>query len=109
MAPSARGTYSGNNRYDDYSSSRDGYSGSQEYYSSSRSDTYSSGYERNGRQGVHPPLDRDYPESGSRQEQEHSPTDRLYMPSRKSYSSSSRFGRSIGGRGESRYESGGRY
>lgn len=109
MAPSARGTCSGNNRYDDYSSSRDGYSGNQEYYSRSRSDTYSSGYERNGRQGIHTPLDRDYPERGSRQEQEHSPMDRLYTPSRESYSRSSRFGSSIGGHGVSRYESGGRY
>ncbi|CAO2618124.1 RNA-binding motif protein, Y chromosome, family 1 member A1, partial [Lemmus lemmus] len=45
VAPYARGTYSGKNRYDDYSSSRDGYSGSQENYSCSRSDPYSSGYE----------------------------------------------------------------
>ena len=92
MAPSTRGTYRGNNHYDDYRSSRDGYSGSQENYSSSRSDTYPSGYERSGRQGIHPPFDREYPERGSRQEREHSPMDRLYMPSRESYSSSSGLG-----------------
>lgn len=109
MAPAARETYGGNNRYDDYGSSRDGYSGSRENYSSSRSDIYESGYERSGRQGMHPPIDREYRERGSRQERGHSPVDRVYTPSRESYSSSSRFGSFSGGRGESRYESGGRY
>ncbi|XP_057616834.1 RNA-binding motif protein, Y chromosome, family 1 member B-like [Chionomys nivalis] len=91
VAPSARGTYRGNNRYDDYRGSRDGYSGSQENHSSSRSDTYSRGYEHSSRQGTHPPFDREYLEHGSRQEREHSSMDRLYMPSHESYSSSSRF------------------
>ncbi|OBS77777.1 hypothetical protein A6R68_19835 [Neotoma lepida] len=108
VAPSARETYSGNNRYDDYSSSRDGYSGSRENHSSSRSDTYEIGYERSGRPGMYPPIDREYRERGSRQERGYSPMDRVYAPFRELYSSSSRFGSSSGGRGESRYESGGR-
>ncbi|RMC20036.1 hypothetical protein DUI87_00882 [Hirundo rustica rustica] len=51
-APPARGpppSYGGSSRYDDYSSTRDGY-GSRESYSSSRSDVYSSGRDRVGRQ-----------------------------------------------------------
>ncbi|KAL1764128.1 RNA-binding motif protein, X chromosome-like isoform X1, partial [Sigmodon hispidus] len=101
VTPSARGTYSGNSRYDDSSSSRDGYSGSRENHSSSRSDMCERSYERSGRQGMHPPIDREYPERGSRQERGHSPMNRLYAPSCESYSSSSRFGSSSGGRGES--------
>nr|XP_034349056.1 RNA-binding motif protein, Y chromosome, family 1 member B-like [Arvicanthis niloticus] len=108
-APSARGTYSGNSRYDDYSSSRDGYGGRRETYSSSQSDRYSSGYERSGRQEVFSPIDREYSEHGGRQERGHSPMDRLYSASCESYSSSSRFGGYHGGHGKSRYESGGRY
>ncbi|XP_062040601.1 RNA-binding motif protein, X chromosome-like [Lepus europaeus] len=63
--PPARGpplTYSGNSRYEDYNSTRDGYGGNRESYSSSRSDMYPTGRARGSRQerGFPPSLDRVY-------------------------------------------------
>uniref|UniRef100_A0A8C5Z248 RBM1CTR domain-containing protein n=1 Tax=Marmota marmota marmota TaxID=9994 RepID=A0A8C5Z248_MARMA len=89
-APPTRGpplAYGGNSRYKDYNSSRDGCS--RETYSSSRSDVYSSGRDRGGRQ------ERGFTSS----------LERVYNTPRESYSSS----RCGGSRGErSRSERGAR-
>uniref|UniRef100_A0A2K5LRN5 RRM domain-containing protein n=1 Tax=Cercocebus atys TaxID=9531 RepID=A0A2K5LRN5_CERAT len=80
-------SYGGSSPYDDYSSSQDGY----DSHSSSRSDLYSSGRDRVGRQesGLHSSMERGYP------------------PPRDSYSSSSHGAPRDGGRrgrgGRSRY------
>ncbi|XP_053437342.1 RNA-binding motif protein, X chromosome-like [Nycticebus coucang] len=95
-APPACGppvTYGGSSRYDAYSSTRDrcsgGHGGNRESYSSSRSDVYSSGRKRGGRQ------ERGLPSS----------VDRVYPTSHESYSSSS-CGASRVSRGGSRSERG---
>nr|XP_051685285.1 RNA-binding motif protein, X chromosome-like isoform X1 [Oryctolagus cuniculus]XP_051685689.1 RNA-binding motif protein, X chromosome-like isoform X1 [Oryctolagus cuniculus]XP_051686427.1 RNA-binding motif protein, X chromosome-like isoform X1 [Oryctolagus cuniculus]XP_051697967.1 RNA-binding motif protein, X chromosome-like isoform X1 [Oryctolagus cuniculus]XP_051698028.1 RNA-binding motif protein, X chromosome-like isoform X1 [Oryctolagus cuniculus]XP_051698364.1 RNA-binding motif protein len=91
---SARGpplTYSGNNRYEDCNSTRDGYGGNRDSYSSSRSDMYPTGRAR-----------------GSRRERGFPPSlDRVYYVPHGSYGSSS-CGASRGSQGRGQSERGGR-